>query len=547
MRDEPPRVPPIMTILELPMRVRQAEALLPAQASAFLAGTTSYEAFRGQRVPQGLYEQRVPGTYMLRLRLPGGMVTAEQLAGLASLAEAQGCRRLHLTTREALQCHDLPLEAAVAIQQGLPALGLSARGTGGNTVRNVTADPLAGVAQDEAFDVRPWAMATTRALLEQEAADHLPRKFKVVFSGSEADRTGAGVADLGFIARLQDGAKGFLVLGGGGLGGRPIPAMELLPWIPAAEAPRIALAMLQLFATHGDRANKAVARLRHVRHRLGDADFGTLCREAIAREPARPVTPPPVLPPVTTASGTALPDHLMGVPGIIAQGQPGRFSLRLAPPLGDLPPEALAAVAWAATQWADPVLRSGLDQELWLTGIAGNRLQAVLDALAGYHLGLPGDRRQRIPACAGADTCKLGLLRSRPCAAAIADRLEAEGLHLDGIRISGCPNSCGRHLVAHIGLQGRVRKVEGRLLPCYEVLQGGRLGAAASIATRLGTVPAKRIPDLMVAVARGGDLATEVARHAELPTDIPEVWYHDWGDQAPFSLAGLGEGECAAG
>ena len=137
-----------MTLLVLPDRVRRAESRLPSDAAAFLAGMTPAETFRAQRVPQGLYKQRTTGTYMLRLRLPGGMITARQAAGLARLTGAQDCRRLHLTTRLAIQCHDLPLETAVAIHQGLADLGLSSRGTGGNTVRNVTADPLAGVAPD---------------------------------------------------------------------------------------------------------------------------------------------------------------------------------------------------------------------------------------------------------------------------------------------------------------------------------------------------------------------------------------------------------------
>ena len=536
-----------MTLLVLPDRVRRAESRLPTDAAAFLAGMTPAETFRAQRVPQGLYEQRTTGTYMLRLRLPGGMITARQAAGLARLTGAQDCRRLHLTTRLAIQCHDLPLETAVAIHQGLADLGLSSRGTGGNTVRNVTADPLAGVAPDEAFDVRPWALATTRLLLEQEDADRLPRKFKVVFSGSPADRAGAGVADLGFIACLHEGQPGFQVLVGGGLGGRPIAALDLEPWVPADQAPRIALAIMGLFAVHGDRSNKAVARLRHVRHRLGDEAFRALCREAMARQAAPDVVAALDLPEVATSPGGPLPVHLVGCSGILAQRQVGRFAVRLAPPLGDFDPTALGAIAHAAVQWADPVLRAGVDQELWLTGVRGPDLPALLTALRGFHLGLPGDPRPRIPACAGADTCKLGLLRSRPCATAIADRLQAEGLRLEGVRISGCPNSCGRHLVAAIGLQGRVRKVGDRLLPCYEVLQHGHLGATSAIAQRVGTVPAKRIPDLLVAVARGGDLGAEVARHAVLPVVIPRDWFHDWGDTQAFSLAGLGEGECAAG
>lgn len=537
-------------ILALPARVRRAEALLPEQAAAFTAGTVNAETFRGQRVPQGLYEQRIANTYMLRIRLPGGLVTAAQLAGLAGLAQRNAHERLHLTTRQDLQVHGLALDAAVAFQQSLPGLGLSARGTGGNTVRNVTADPLAGVAGDEAFDVRPWALATTALLLDREGAESLPRKFKVVFSGSDADRAGAAVADLGFIARSRDGRPGFLVLVGGGLGGRPALALPLAEWIPAEDAALYADAIIGLFAAHGDRTNKAIARLRHVRHRLGEAAFLALCREWVDKRRAQGGSfPAPVaLPPLAAAPGSALPAALAAVDGIQAERIAGRFSVRIAPPLGDLNAADLAAVAAAAAGHADTVLRAGLDQELWLTGVAGGDVPALLAALAGRNLGLPGSPRSRIPACAGADTCKLGLLRSRSCSTAIAERLQREGLRHDGIRISGCPNSCGRHLVADIGLEGRVRKVDGRLLPCFEVLSGGRHGASgASLGRKLGAVPAKRIPELIAAAARGGDLPALVASYAVLPTPVPEDWFADWGDSKPFSLAGLGQGECAAG
>lgn len=541
------------TLLELPARVRQAEALLPCQAAAFQAGSTTAEAFRGQRVPQGLYEQRRSGTYMLRVRLPGGLATADQLAGLAALAAHHGCGRLHLTTRQDLQFHDLPLAAAVAIQQGLAAIGLSARGTGGNTVRNVACDPLAGVAGDEILDVRPLALATTALLLGRDGTDALPRKFKVVFSGSPADRAGAGIADLGFVATRRDGVAGLQVVAGGGLGGKPAVSVPIMDLAPVADVPLIAVALVNLFAQHGDRSNKAIARLRHVRHRLGAAAFADLCRAAISEQRARgPLSGVPEALPLPTVRGLGtpgpLPAHLASLAGIVAEQESGRFSVRLAPALGDLSHHALSAIAAAARQHADPVLRAGLDQELWLTGVAGPTVPDLLAALAAHPVGAPDALASVIPACAGADTCKLGLLRSRPCATAVGERLRREGLALDGLRISGCPNSCGRHLVARIGLEGRVRRVQGRMLPCFEVLSGGRHDVGgATLGARLGTVPAKRIPDLMAAAARGGDLPSLVAEHAKLPEAIPEDWFNDWGDTRPFSLAGLGEGECAAG
>lgn len=550
----------ISPILPLPDRVSKAASSLLEEAERFRSGKIGAEEFRGLRVPQGLYEQRTAGTYMLRVRVPGGLSTPAQLRGLSELAATHGCVRLHLTTRQDIQFHELALEGAVSIQQALPSLGLTARGTGGNTVRNVTIDPLSGVARDEAFDVRPHALAVTGLLLDRDGTDTLPRKFKVAFSGSYADRAGATIADLGFIARMRDGRPGFLVFVGGGLGTRARTGVRLSEWIPADESLLVAEAICGLFAEHGDRRNKASARLRHVLARLGEGAFLALCHEAIARVrrdgPCGPV--PPVQPVNSGAArrGSPLADGALArLEGVVPEREEGLFSLRIAPPLGDFSPQGLEMVARLADVFAAPIVRAGLDQELWLTGVAGADLREVVGRLQEAPVGAPGTRALIIPACAGASTCKLGLLRSRGAAEAISSHLDATGKVVSGldIRISGCPNSCGRHLVAGLGLEGRVKRVDGRQLPCYEVFAGGRHGALdACLGRRLGTIPAKRIPAFVAAVAdrqatTPDAIGAIVAEHAVVPTPVPEDWFIDWGGDRQFNLEGLGEGECAAG
>lgn len=536
------------TFLPLPARVLRDTAGFGEQVRRLRAGELAPDAFKAWRVPRGVYEQRTAGRFMLRIRLPGGLATPVQLVGLARLAAAHGCPRLHLTTRQDLQFHDLALDAVVAISDALPGLGLTARGTGGNTPRNVACDHLAGVAADEAFDVRPHAIATSFRLLDREGIDRLPRKFKVAFSGSSADRAGAGVADVGFIACHRSGDEGFQVLVAGGLGGRPMVALPLVGFIPATAAPGVAEALCELFAVHGDRANRSAARLRHVRARLGDEAFAALARIALQRGLAArsSLLPPIAVEPWRPAS--PLPAGLAPHAGLVAQREAGRFALRVAPLHGDLAPAALGAVAEAAAAFAEPAVRLDLHQALWLTGVAGGDVPAVLSRLATLGLG----QAPCIPACAGAATCQLGLLRAQACADAVATRLGARADAL-GVRISGCANGCARHHVAAIGLEGRARRVGERLMPFYEVLVGGRHGGpqGAALGRKVGAVPAKRVPELLERLAALSERTPEtvwpvVADLTMLPAEPPVDWFNDHGSDAPFTLAGRGAGECGA-
>lgn len=543
---------------------------LHADAELFSSAQLPAERFRGRRVAHGIYEQRSSGSYMLRVRLPAGVLHAKQLLGLAKLAKEAGAPRLHITTRQDIQFHDLPLDAALRVQLGLLELGLTTYGSGGSTVRNIVTEPLSGVSTDEEFDVRPYALELSSYFAAPTQQPSLPRKIKIAFSASTADRADARLADLGFIAKWQANAKGFQVFIGGGLGLGSVTGLELLSWIPADQVPRVTQEVLLLFATHGDRTNRHKARLRHLRRRLGDDEFLKLCHQYVKTAPQHPSSANAT--DFTTYSTTVgdsalpsqpapLPTELEGNRHIVAERDIGRYSVRFTPLHGDVQADILATFAKVANEFTSPFVRLGLEQDLWLTGIGGNTVELLLERLNGLGLGTPLEPFQAIIACSGAATCQLGLLRSRAAADAVAAHLAENATPWTGeaLRISGCPNACSRHLGAAIGFEGRTKRVGDRLLPSYAVFAGGQsTSTSRKLASLVGVIPAKRLPEVVLALraATHGPrnhptpatdvLKAIVERFSQLPTSIPEDWFIDWGTTKPLDLSELGEGECAA-
>jgi sulfite reductase (ferredoxin) len=535
-----------------------ANALLQlhADAARFRSGELGPDQFRGLRVAQGIYEQRHAGRFMLRLRLTGGIVTFKQLESLALAAETSGDPRLHLTTRQDIQLHDLTLDATLQVQGELLGVGLTSYGSGGNTVRNVVVDPLSGLLVGDAFDVGPHAAALASRYLGPGRHPSLPRKFKIALSASDEDRGGAAVCDLGFIARRKGDALGFGVYVAGGLGRGPTVGLELASWAETSEIFGIADAIIRLFAERGDRVHRHRARLRHLRSDLGDEQFLLLCRQSM--DSGRALEPASALPGGALADGIARgvsPAFGAVRPGVISQREPGKFCLRLAPSQGDLSAASLRALVRIARGRCADRVRIGLEQDLWLSDVDAGDIERLQSELGGFGLGTPAERPIPVIACSGAATCQLGLLHSRGAANAIELRSEAlRRLDIAGpIRISGCPNACSRHLVAPLGFEGRTKRVQGRLMPHYAVFFGGSdRGAQARLGRNIGALPAKRLNEFVVALSQlprplsASDATECVASFATLPESIPEDWFFDWGSSSPIDLSELGAGECAA-
>ena len=548
-------------VLHIPESVKEDTLNYRGQVDKFLREETSPVAFRAIRVPMGIYEQRTAGTYMVRIRIGAGLVLPYQLNRVAELSKAYGNGIIHVTTRQDIQIHQVNIEDTPDVLEKLLEAGLSPRGGGGNTVRNVTACPRAGVCPKEEFDVAPYAIATAEYLLLDRTSFNLPRKYKIVFSGCPEDCAFASVADLGFFAHSKDGAKGFSAYAGGGLGPNAEVGVKIENFIEAGEIFEVAEAVKRFFDRYGDRANKHKARLRYVLARVGQEEFVKLYRKERdkLKSEGLPYEPPDIrdLGPaynVPEASDTAV----AGLNNISPEKIAGRYTVQLRLKNGDIPADDLMKVGELAAEYGQGLVRTTQLQDLLITGVAAEHLDKVNNELKGLSIDVFSDGTPKLVACAGASTCKLGLCLSRGLADAISSELRKTDIRANGsetvVRISGCPNSCGHHYIAGVGFQGKAKRVNGRLMPCYDVFAGSQIAEGrAHLAEKIGTVPARQIPELLRQSVSNGVIDPELLRtlvsgQSQIKTESPpENYYYDHSASEPFSLAGRGPGECGAG
>jgi len=546
-------------ILQVPDSVIEDTSGYRGQVDKFLRGLTSSVAFRAYRVPMGIYEQRTAGKYMVRIRIGAGLVLPFQLERVAELSKAHGNGIIHVTTRQDVQIHAVNIKDTPDVLEGLLEVGLSSRGGGGNTVRNVTACPRAGVCPKEVFNVAPYAVAAAEYLLQDRSSFNLPRKYKIVFSGCSEDCAFASVADLGFFAHVKNGVRGFSVYAGGGLGPNAAVGVKIEDFIEPDEIFVVAEAVKQLFDKHGDRANKHRARLRYVLARVGAEEFVELHKreKEILKSKGLSCKVPQIRDLDLEDSTPAAPEQ-GEYTNVLPEKTAGRYTVRLGLKKGEIPADDLKAVGRIAEKYGDGIVRTTQSQDLLITGVAQRDIEAVNAELRKLSIDVFGDSRLKVVACAGASTCKLGLCLSRGLADAISSELEHADIRANGsqtvVRISGCPNSCGHHYIAGIGFQGKAKRVNGKLMPCYDVLAGAEIAEGrAHLAENIGTVPAKRIPALLSQALAGGPIEKErltslVEEYSEIGAEpLPEDYYYDYGSHEPFSLAGRGPGECGAG
>jgi sulfite reductase (ferredoxin) len=556
---------------------------LDSYIERFRAGEIDAAALKVRRVPFGCYEQRTDGTYMVRIRTTGGALTPRQLRTIAEISARYGNPAIHITTRQEFQVHDIELENILPVMRELLQVGLAARGGGGNTVRNVLISPDAGVGLGEVFDPSPYAFALTTRLIAEPDSWMLPRKFKIAFSNSTADTSYAEFNDLGFVARLLDGEKGFRVFAGGGLGTKPEVGHLLHDFIPAADVYVVTTAIKRLFDKYGNRKNRHAARLRFLWNTLGEQRFRELYEEQLLQ--ARRENPP-ALQIEEVPQASAIPafapevDRTLEFAGwkqrfVEPQKQPGVASVLVPIFLGNLKNEDAIRLADFLEPFGNYVVRAAFGQNLRLRNIPEAYLPNVfhlvreITALASSPRLLGNSI-----SCTGADTCKLGICLSKGALAATADRLKDSDLNLNQIpefrlNLSGCPNTCGQHMLADLGFFGNVGRKGQQMFPAYMVVAGAEIGEGkARLARQIDRVSARDLPEFVHEVLRlwlakkdsftsfatyvDGEGAQDIRAIADRFRAIPEfsvdqTYYYDWGAKETFSLVGKGLGECSAG
>jgi sulfite reductase (ferredoxin) len=546
----------------------------------FLAGDLPASVLKARRVPRGVYEQRQDGTFMVRVRVAGGTLNSAQALELATLSREFGNGLVHVTTRQDVQFHDVLIENTPTVMRRLMTVGLTSKGGGGNTVRNIAACPYAGICPAERFDVTPCAYAVTEYLIPLVGSYNLPRKYKIAFSGCGADCALAQVADLGFIAEVRAGQPGFRVLAGGGMGAQSRIADILLDWTPTTEIIRVAETVRRLFDQLGDRTNRNRARLRFVFNRIGVDEFRRLFATRLAeviREGVPPWTGSPfVADPHTDRRPIPPSAEIQTGIRVIPQRQKNLVVVPLHLPLGFLPASDLARIGELAARFSrESGLRTTRAQNLLIRSVPVKDLPALVAGLRSLETDvLSPTPLDRFIACAGASTCRLGICLARSAARVCAHALAESGVAretLDAMDfyLNGCSNACGQQPVGPIGLFGAAQRSGGRLIPSYHITLGGRCAAdGARFGTPVGKVAARALPDWVRDLAadfesgrtpgesfiayfdrRGlAHFETMVARHESLPDfETRPDFYRDWDASEDFSLAGRGAGECGAG
>ena len=552
------------------------------------SGAITAEQFRPFRLKYGTYGQRQPGFQMLRVKIAAGVLKPAQLRVLANIADEYSTGRGHLTTRENVQFHFVKLENVGAAMRLLADAGLTTREACGNTVRNVTACPVAGICPGEAFDVTPYALGVSRYLLRHPDFHDLPRKFKIAFSGCEDDGACAvaGIHDVGLIAQVRGNngtsRRGFKVLVGGGLGSLPTEAAVLTDFLPEEELLPTIEAVLRVFTETGNRKNKLLARLKYVLRAKGIEEFRRLVAEKrkVSQAPAEVFTvPTPIRPALVTiaaaplSSATETPNDTeydrWAEHNLMSQRQTGYGAVWIKLPAGTFHSKQMRGLADVLEKNELTGARIAVNQDLVIPWVPFDRVRAIYDQLGTRDLATPGARTiSDVTGCPGATTCNLGITRSLT----LADVLSRE---LDGysdpeiqklrIKISGCPNSCGHHHIADIGFYGNVRKVGEQQAPYYQLLLGGKVNAdGVRFGRQIMSVPARPIPaiirDLLsfyqadrqpaetfsAWVTRTPDATIkERLRPLAEVNSATEDLFVDWGDTETYSLK-LGRGECVA-
>jgi sulfite reductase beta subunit-like hemoprotein len=563
------------------------------EAGKYLAGETEETTFIGFRLKQGVYGQRQPDRQMMRIKLPLGGVTPDQMDAFGRIAEEfTPLVKGHITTRQNFQFHHIPLTDAQKVLRILGEVNLSSREACGNTVRNVTGDPWAGVCADEPYDITPYGAAFVRYFVRNEDFQLMPRKVKCAFTASDADRAITLIHDLGFVPRVRDGVKGVEIRTGGGTSIMARVGLTLYDFVEVDNGDylKVSEAVLRIFDRQDWlRANRARARLKFLVDKVGIDEFRNMVEEELKGDwvGERDFDPTPLLFDHDEEAHAPAPGESYGSPNgdnrefeqfvgsnVREQRQDGFNTVEVKVTRGDLTPEQYRGVAQIMRDFTGGYCRTTVHQNLVLRWVRDEALYDVWKALGQIGLNAAGaDEITDTVSCPGTDSCKLGITSSMGLNRAIQAKVESmeitdpltKRIH---IKMSGCPNGCGQHHLGSIGFYGASLKVNGRPMPAYVAHIGGRYeNGELKYGERLKVrLPAKRVPDAIEAWIRlyesernegepfsdyfdrvGTERFEEAAKGIALPVEFNlENLEHfiDWSRSEPYKVI-RGEGECA--
>ena len=572
-----------------------------AESAQFQAGEQDNAVFTPFRLRQGVYGQRQADVQMIRVKIPGGILTAAALDALGDIAEQYApLGKGHITTRENIQFHHIPLPECPDVLRLLGTVGLTSREACGNTVRNVVGSPTAGVDAEEIFDPTPYLTGYVRFGVRHPITQAFPRKFKSAFTGIDSrDTVAAAIQDLTYVSQIkfEDGVekRGFKVFVGGGTSIMPRLAKPLYEFLPEEDYLRLALAVWTVFDKAVSlRKNRMMARLKVLIDRIGLDEFRDLVEAELAE--IGPIDPkdyiadeeiysenPPELPAVSTngaGNGSGEYNYWLET-NVVAQKQAGYNIVYVKPVLGDLSPEEFRGLADIVRRYSGGRTNATQEQNLALRWVPDAYLHQVWEALGAIELNEPGAHSiTNVVSCPGTDSCKLGITSSMGLAKAIREELgtwngllKDDGVKKIRIKMSGCPNGCGLHHIANIGFHGAaIKGPDGSQIPAYELFLGGNYGDNRVEDSRIGTripkvkVPAKLVPGVVREIASyykdhrqdgesfngfldrvGVEELTGVAAKAQESAASKEVGgdlYVDWERSNNYVLE-RGEGECA--
>ena len=553
---------------------------LEKKIALFRDGKIDDERFRSLRLARGVYGQRQEGVQMIRIKLPFGKVTSEQLLRITKVSDEYSTGRLHITTRQDIQIHYVSLDRTPKLWAELEKDDVTLREACGNTVRNITASETAGIDTEEPFDVSPYAHALFQFFLRNPVCQEMGRKFKMSFSSSDKDTALSYLHDLGFIPKVVNGERGFKVMLGGGLGSQPHHAELLSEFIPVNQIIPTTEGVLRIFDRYGERAKRLKARMKFLIKDIGRDEFLRLVEEEKKALSYQTVEID------TTAFDGEIPAPLLVAPkveiediaafeawkksNVISQKQSGYVAIGIKVALGDFYTDKARSLAELIKKYAANELRFSLRQDILIRHVKEENLPFFYQELAkldfvtlGYNT--IGD----ITACPGTDTCNLGIASSTGIATELERVLATEYPQYSNnreiaIKISGCMNACGQHNMAEIGFQGMSINSGKLVAPALQVLLGGGIlgNGEGRFSDKVIKIPSRRGPDALRFIlndfdanangqsflnyydAKGEKYFYELLKPLADITNLTEADFVDWGNADNYVKA-VGVGECA--